>query len=144
MRILLDENTAVGVEPALNSIGIDADHIGTLGLKAASDPSIFDFAVREGYDAIVTKDAYQDVRDAVVRAMRRRLRVIHLKFGRRGAWQDSTEAQVRLLVAHREFLERATAGGSDIREATIHAALGEVRDVRGPACIDAGLERPGG
>lgn len=144
MRILLDENIAAGVEPALNSIGIDADHIDTLGLKAADDSSIFEFAIREGYDAIVTKDGYQDVRDAVIRAMQRGLRVFHLKFGRRGAWRDSTEAQIQLLFAHREFLERATAAGSDIREATIHAALGEIRDVRGLADLGAGLERPGG
>lgn len=58
MRILLDENMDRRVAAALANRGIDAVHVLDIGLAAASDVAVFDWAI--GQDRVIVTRDYPD------------------------------------------------------------------------------------
>ena len=56
MRLLLDQGLPRSAAPLLRETGIDAVHVGELGMAAASDSSILQHAITEGR-IVITLDA---------------------------------------------------------------------------------------
>jgi predicted nuclease of predicted toxin-antitoxin system len=56
MRLLLDQGLPRSTVEYLRKFGFEADHVGELGMAAASDTKILDFAREEGC-VVVTLDA---------------------------------------------------------------------------------------
>jgi predicted nuclease of predicted toxin-antitoxin system len=56
MRVLFDQNLSPWLCPAIRDVFPDAVHVREVGLRDASDATIWDYAARNGF-AIVTKDA---------------------------------------------------------------------------------------
>ena len=61
MLLLLDENMDVRLEPLLAAEGLVALHVESLGLKSTPDPEVFRFAIENGYEALITKDAFRRI-----------------------------------------------------------------------------------
>ena len=131
MRLLLDENMAPSLEPALRRRGLEADHLHGLELTSALDPVVLAFAVDRGYDAIITKDRYSQREDrlAALRAMNDGLRIIQLRFRQNAPAAGSTEAQLQLILDHLTVIEQAIAPDSDIRQLIINHDAGGVTRV---------------
>ena len=55
MRFLVDAQLPPALARRLAGQGHSAEHVGDIGMQAASDPAIWDFALRENV-AIITKD----------------------------------------------------------------------------------------
>lgn len=141
MQLLLDENMGRKVEPGLRARGIDVDHVETLDLKGADDPSIFRFALDLGYRAIITKDLYREVRVEALRAMRAGLCIVQLKFDRSGRFRDSAANQLQLILHHRGALERAASPASDICGLILHAGHRDLAGVQTTAAVEAELRQ---
>ena len=56
MKLLLDQNISRRILPGLSACYPDSQQVALLGMAAAEDKAIWDYARREGY-AIVTHDA---------------------------------------------------------------------------------------
>ena len=143
MPLLLDENMGRKVEPGLRARGIDVDHVDTLNMKGAGDPSIFQFAIDRGYDAIITKDLYREVRVEALRAMRAGLCIVQLKFDRSGRFRDSAANQLQLILHHRGALEPALSPASDTCGLIFHAGHRGLAGVRTTAAVETELRRRG-
>lgn len=62
MKILLDENTPVQVQPALQQVlgdGHEVHHVDTINWNGKKDKNLIPDAVAKGYQALVTKDSNQ-------------------------------------------------------------------------------------
>jgi predicted nuclease of predicted toxin-antitoxin system len=55
VKLLIDAQLPPALEPVLVRLGHDALHVRSVGLRNATDPMVWDYAVREGA-AILTKD----------------------------------------------------------------------------------------
>ena len=143
MRLLLDENLAPSLPALLRRRGIAADHTASVNLNRTPDPVILRFAVARGYDAVVTKDRYRkaDARIAALRAMRDGLRIIQLRFRQNAPRAGSADAQLRLILDHREQIELALAPDSQIRRLIINAAINGISRVTTAAEVEAELRR---
>lgn len=100
---------ATEVADDLRALGIRADHVDGLNMKGASDPDVFATALRLGCDAVVTKDRYrqESERLASLRAMLGGLRIVRLVFRTDSPARASAEAELRLIRAHLDDLQRA-------------------------------------
>ena len=143
MRLLLDENLAPSLPALLRRRGIAADHTAAVNLNRTPDPVVLRFAVAQGYDAVVTKDRYRkaDARIAALRAMRDGLRIIELRFRQNAPRAGSADAQLRLILDHREAIELALAPDSQIRRLIINAAINGISRVTTAAEVEAELRR---
>ena len=143
MRLLLDENLAPSLPALLRRRGIAADHTASVNLNRTPDPVVLRFAVAQGYDAVVTKDRYRkaDARIAALRAMRDGLRIIELRFRQNAPRAGSADAQLRLLLDHREQIEQALAPESQIRRLIINAAINGISRITTAAEVEAELRR---
>ena len=56
MRLLLDQNLSPRLLPALADLFPDSTHVREVGLKAAADHAVWQYAAQHGF-AIVSKDA---------------------------------------------------------------------------------------
>ena len=56
MKLLLDENLSPALVAILSELYPQTAHVRDFGLKSASDPTVWEYAAKEGY-TIVTKDA---------------------------------------------------------------------------------------
>ena len=56
MKLLLDENLSSRLVPRLADLFPDSTHVRDVGLRAADDPSVWDYARQNGF-LIVSKDA---------------------------------------------------------------------------------------
>lgn len=123
MRLLLDENMALDVTQGLRSHGWDADHV--LDLKIAGDETVLAYALREGYDAVVTLDMYgqRRARLAALEAMSAGLRVIQLRF-RSG--ENTPELQLAAVVDHAEEIAACMSTDSDVRRLLINGSSGDL------------------
>ena len=128
MRLLLDENMAPSLEPALRRRGLEVDHLHGLELTSALDPVVLAFAVARGYDVIITKDRYSQREDrlAALRAMNNGLRIIQLRFRQNAPAAGSTEAQLQLILNHLPMIEQAITPNSDIRLLIINHDVGGI------------------
>lgn len=131
MRLLLDENMSLRLARWLSRRGYAADHTKPLNLNSRTDPVVLAFAVAHGYDAIITKDHYArgEARLAALRAMRAGLRIIELRFRQNKRGSGSAEEQLRLILDHREEIERAIAPDSLVRQLVVNGATGTVTRV---------------
>jgi predicted nuclease of predicted toxin-antitoxin system len=93
VRFLLDANLSPRLIEPLTTAGCDVTHVGGFGLLHATDPDIFDFAVREGY-VIVTADSDFPMLVALRRATSPS--VIHL----RHVAELAPERHIGLLIAN--------------------------------------------
>jgi predicted nuclease of predicted toxin-antitoxin system len=55
VKLLIDAQLPPALVPMLQQLGYDAQHVNIIGLRDASDPQVWECAVREGA-AILTKD----------------------------------------------------------------------------------------
>ena len=143
MRLLLDENVAEQLSEWLRARGITADHTKPLDLNNRPDAVVLRFALAQGYDAVVTKDRYRkaDARLAALRAMRDGLRIIQLRFRQNAPRAGSADAQLRLILDHREQIELALAPDSQIRRLIINAAINGISRITTAAEVEAELRR---
>lgn len=125
MRLLLDEDVAIQVESALNRRGHDAIHIQTAGRKRLSDREVFDFAIAERFDALITKDRHRrgEALQASISAMRSGLRVVRLDL--KGqingvSWQTANN-QIQALLDRLPDLEEILQPDSTFVRLIIHA-----------------------
>lgn len=142
MRLLLDENMSL-IDGDLTAHGIPSDHIDPLRLKGIGDGEVFQVALEHGYEAVVTKDHYRQrpERTASLRAMAAGLRIFRLTFSPFGPAPDADHEHLRLILAHRDELERAVEPSSRVRLLIVNA--NEDRVVRRVEAdeIAAGLRR---
>ena len=143
MRLLLDENVAEQLSEWLRARGITADHTKPLDLNNRPDAVVLRFALAQGYDAVVTKDRYRkaDARLAALRAMRDGLRIIQLRFRQEALNAGSADAQLRLILDHREQIEQTLAPDSQIRRLIINAAINGISRITTAAEVEAELRR---
>lgn len=116
------------IVPDLVAAGIPAQHVQGLGLKGASDPTVFASARELGYDAVVTKDRYRqpEERLASLRAMRADLRIVRLTFSPEGPVRDIDANQLALILARRGEIERVIEPDSGVRLLVLNANTGGV------------------
>ena len=146
MRLLLDENMSLRLARWLSQRGYAADHTKPLNLNGRTDPVVLAFAVEHGYDAIITKDRYAkgEARLAALRAMRTGLRIIELRFRQNERGSGSAEEQLRLILDHREEIERVIAPDSLVRQLVVNGATGTVTRTVMVDEVVAELRRLGG
>ena len=145
MLLLLDENTWPELEDLLAAHGIAALHVNSLGLEGRNDPDIFRFALQNGYDAIVTKDAYRKaVRVDMLRAMRDGLRIFRARFTPKDPRNESPQLLADLLIDHWTELERSLEPGSAIRLIMLNARQHEITRTIRLDEIETELRRRGG
>ena len=145
MRLLADENAAFALEPALAAAGEEAKHVKTLKMTGSPDPVIVEYALREGYDGIVTKDRYSEPGShlAAFQAMRDGLRIIELRFRDNSPGTGDDGDQVDLVISNLAEIERAIEPGSDIRHLVLNGRTRTVSRRLYIADIEAELERLG-
>lgn len=116
----------------LRALGIRADHVDGLGMKAASDPDVFATALRLRCDAVVTKDRYRQEPDrlASLRAMLAGLRVVRLVFRTDSPNRASAKAELRLIRAHVDDLRQAFEPLSPERLLVLNASEDRVTRVQ--------------
>ena len=143
MRLLLDENIAEWLEGELRALGHAVDHVKSLQMQGELDQVLLAYAVSHGYDAVVTKDRYRkaEERIAALRAMRDGLRIIQLRFRQDALDVGSADAQLRLILDHREQIEQALAPDSQIRRLIINAAINGISRATTAAEVEAELRR---
>ena len=131
MHLLLDENMS-RIEGDLTVQGVPTDHIDQLRLKGIGDERVFQVARAMNHDAVVTKDHFRQHPDrlATLQAMTAGLRVVRLIFSSSGPVLDSDEAELRLILAHREEIEAAVAPDSPIRLLVLNANMDRVTRVQ--------------
>ena len=135
MRLLVDEDTSPAAAEELSSLGIEATHVTDLNLLGSSDVQLFEFALANRYDGIVTHDRYtgSEVEPHALRAMINGLRII--KLGRPRREPRGPQAERERLRSHIEIIREALRPTSQIRRVTIRRAadqpelesLGDVR-----------------
>lgn len=125
MRFLLDENVALDVTQGLRRRGWGADHVLDLELASAGDETVLAYALREGYDAVVTLDMYGQRRSrlAALEAMSAGLRVIQLRF-RSG--ENTPEMQLAAVVDHADEIVACLSADSDVRRLLINGSSKDV------------------
>ena len=108
MRILLDENTAVGLVAPLSERGHDAKHVELLKRKGHSDRSQLGWAA-ESWDCFITLDRFDDrpSRLSAFEAMRAGLRIVFIS--QPSDERFTLELQTAYLFHHIEEVERQTA-----------------------------------
>lgn len=111
MRILLDENAAVGLVAPLSERGHDAAHVELLKRKGRSDRSQFSWAA-ESWDCFITLDRFDDwpSRLSAFEAMRAGLRIVFIS--QPADERFTLELQTAYLFNHIEEVERQ-AGDPD-------------------------------
>lgn len=122
MRLLVDESAAILLESGLAEAGEEAKHAKTLGLSGSSDLVIFEYALREKYDGIITKDRYSDpdAHLAAFRAMRDGLRIIELRFRSNAPGTGGEDAQVELVISQLDEIRRAIDPDSEVRHLVLN------------------------
>jgi len=107
VNILIDAQLPPSLGRLLTSAGHQANHVREVGLRSASDPAIWDYAVREGA-VIFTKD--EDF------ALRR----LHATAGPTIVWlrvgNSSAQALRRWLMPLLPEIERMVAAGDEVIE----------------------------
>lgn len=143
MRLLADENAAFALERALAAAGEEAKHVKTLKLNGSPDPAIFEYALREGYDGIVTKDRYSEpgAHLAALRAMRVGLRIIELRFRDNAPGTGDDGDQVDLVISNLDEIRRAVDPDSDARHLVLNGRTRAVSRRLRAADIEAELKR---
>lgn len=145
MLLLLDENIDAALEPLLTAEGLTALHIESLGLKSAPDPAIFRFALANGYDALVTKDAYdQETRIPALQAMRDGLRIFQVRITPKDPVKESRASVADLIFDHAAELDAALAPSSPLRHLILNMRQQRVTKTKPLAEVLAELERLGG
>lgn len=145
MLLLLDENIDAALEPLLTAEGLTALHVESLGLKSAPDPEVFRFAIENGYEALITKDAFRrDIRVHMLRAMRDGLRIFRIRHTPKDPGEETGEAAVDLIFDHAVELDAALAADSPFRHLTLNMRQHRITKTTELAEIEAELERLGG
>lgn len=145
MLLLLDENMGVGLEPLLTVEGMVSLHVESLGLKSAPDPEIFRFALANGYDALVTKDAFRrDIRVHMLRALREGLRIFRVRYTPKDPSSEADEAVADLLFNHAAELDAALTPSSSLRHVILNMRQQRITKTMRLPEILAELERCGG
>ena len=145
MPLLLDENTWPELENLFAVHGIAAMHVKSLELDGRSDPELFRFALENGYDAIITKDAYRkSVQVHALRAMRDGLRIFRARFTPKDPLNESPQLLADLIIDHWTELERALDSDSTARFVMLNARQRRITKTMHLAEIEAELERLGG
>lgn len=123
MRLLVDESAAISLESELAAAGEEAKHVKTLGLNGSPDLVIFEHALRERYDGIITKDRYADpdAHLAAFRAMRDGLRIIELRFRSNAPGTGGEDAQAELVISQ---LDRSGGRSIPIPKSAISCSTG--------------------
>ena len=139
MRLLLDENVARDVTHGLRRDGWRADHVLDLDLASAGDETVLAYALREGYDAVVTLDMYGQRRSrlAALEAMNAGLRVIQLRF-RSG--ENTPEMQLAAVVDQADEIAACVSADSDVRRLLINGSSKDVTR-QSVASVRADLQR---
>lgn len=122
MRLLVDESAAISLESELAAAGEAAKHVKTLGLNGSPDLVIFEHALRERYDGIITKDRYADpdAHLAAFRAMRAGLRIIELRFRSNAPGTGGEDAQAELVISQLDEIRRALDPNSQVRHLVLN------------------------
>ena len=143
MRLFVDESAARELETELRARGVDASHVESLQLAGSSDPVLFDYALANGYDAIVTRDRYSQPVEhlAAFKAMRAGLRIIELRFRGTAAGNASGVRQVDLIVSNLGEIERAIDPDSGIRHIVLNGRTRAVSRRLYVADVEAELGR---
>ena len=142
MLLLLDENMDIGLELLLPSEGMTALHIQSLRLKSAPDPAIFRFALANGYEALVTEDAFRrDMRVPSLAAMRDGLRIFRVRVTPKDDRERSSESVADLLFSHAAELEASLSPDSPIRRLMLNMRQNQITKTTSLAEIEAELER---
>ena len=143
MRLFVDESAARELESELRARGVEASHVETLQLAGSADPVLFDYALDNGYDAIVTRDRYSQPLEhlAAFRAMRDGLRIIELRFRGTALRNASRAGQVDLVVSNLDEIERAVDPDSDIRHLVLNGRTRAVSRRLHAADVEAELEQ---
>ena len=145
MLLLLDENTWPELEGLFAVHGIAALHVKSLGLEGRSDPEIFRFALANGYDAVVTKDAYRKaIHIHALRAMRDGLRIFRARFTPKDPLNESPQLLADLVIDNWGELERALASDSAMRFVMLNARQHRITKTMRLDEVEAELERLGG
>ena len=145
MLLLLDENIDSALEPLLTAEGLVAFHVESLGLKSAPDPAIFRFALANGYDGLVTKDAYdQGTRVPALQAMRDGLRIFQVKITPKDPVKESLASVADLIFDHAAEFEAALASSSPLRHLTLNMRQHRITKMKTLPEVLAELERLGG
>lgn len=145
MLLMLDENTAPRIEGLLEVHGIAALHVETLGLKGMADPSLFDYALAHGYDALITKDRFRrNIRVPAHRAMRDGLRIFRARFTPKDGVDETPDALADLVIDNWGELERALASDSAMRFVMLNARQHRITKTMRLDEVEAELERLGG
>ena len=132
MRLLLDENITPSLARALRRFGDHAVHANNVELDATPDPTILAYAAANRYDAIITRDGYDEPteRRAAIDAMRAGLRIVELRFRSNERGSGRAPEQVRLVVDNRAAIQRAVAPGSPTRKLVLSGStMGVARTV---------------
>lgn len=145
MRLLADENSSFALEQALAAAGEEAKHVKTLEMTGSPDPVLFAYALREGYDGIITKDRYSEpgAHLAAFQAMRDGLRIIELRFRDNAPGTGDDNDQVDLVISLLDEIERAIDPGSGIRHIVLNGRTRAVSRRLYVADVEAELERLG-
>ena len=144
MPLLLDENTWPDLENRLAAHGIAALHVKSLGLDGRGDPEIFRFALANGYDAIITKDAYRKaVQVHALRAMRDGLRIFRARFTPKDPLNESPQLLADLVIDHWDELARSLEPESPVRFIMLNARQNRITKTMHLNEIEAELERLG-
>ena len=145
MLLLLDENIDTDLEALLTEEGLAALHVESLDLKSAPDPEIFRFALANGYDALVTKDAFdRETRGPVLQAMRDGLRIFQVKITPKDPVKESRSSMADLIFDHVTELEAAIASSSPLRHLILNMRQHRITKTKTLAEVLAELERLGG
>ena len=145
MLLLLDENMDPGLEPLLAAEGLAALHVESLGLKGAPDPAIFRFALANGYDALVTKDAFdQETRAPALQAMRDGLRIVQVRITPKDPVKESRTSMADLIFDHAVELDAALAPDSPLRHLMLNMRQRRITKAMSLPEVLAELERLGG
>ena len=145
MLLLLDENMDVRLEYLLAAEGLAAFHVETLGLKGTPDPELFRFAIENGYEALITKDAFRrDIRVHMLRALRDGLRIFRIRHTPKDPAEESDEAVADLILDHAAELDAALAADSPLRHLMLNARQRRITRTMGLPEVLAELGRLGG
>lgn len=97
MRLLLDEDTAPGLEPILRELGHEVDRVsGSVLYAGAPDHEVVEFA--SAYDALITKDIHRESRawEAANQAMLAGTPIVRMRFP--GSLRGDLFDQLRTLI----------------------------------------------
>ncbi len=132
MRLLLDENITPRLVHALRQFGDHAVHANNVDLNSTPDPTILAYAVANRYDAIITRDGYDEPteRRAAIDAMRKGLRIVELRFRSNARGSGRAPEQIQLILDNRPAIQRAVAASSTTRKIVLSGStMGVVRTV---------------